>query len=258
MQFHRIITSSLRKQIVKLDYVRDVPLSSDDFFHGEKLCITNVKGYNFLVRYNSNDKRVINESFISKTYGDVPKGSVVLDIGANIGDYTVFASQTASKVYAFEPFPDNFELLKKNIIINGIDNVFISDEAVSSEDHIMKLHVSDISHGSHSPLYAVGNKEIDVSSISVPLIFKRYGIEHVDILKMDIEGGEYDVLMNLEKPFFEKIGRFELEYHDYFKNKYSHENLVEKLEDNGFKVKLDGYNPVLRKVLKQGLIHAWK
>ena len=67
----------------------------------------------------------------------VKKGDVVLDIGANIGYYTLIFAELVGekgKVYAFEPDPTNFDLLRKNVEINGYRNITLIQKAVSNKN----------------------------------------------------------------------------------------------------------------------------
>jgi hypothetical protein len=75
----------------------------------------------------------------------IKKGDVVLDIGANIGYYTlIFAKLVGEegKVFAFEPEPTNFSLLEKNVEINGYKNVVLIQKAVSNETGKIRLYLS--------------------------------------------------------------------------------------------------------------------
>jgi len=84
---------------------------------------------------------------------EVKKGDVVLDIGANIGYYTlIFAKLVGQEgeVLAFEPDPNNFALLKKNIEINGYRNVSLLQKAVSNRSGKIRLYLSDSNPGAHT------------------------------------------------------------------------------------------------------------
>lgn len=82
---------------------------------------------------------------------EIKENDIVLDIGANIGYYTLlFARQvgTKGKVYAFEPEPNNFSLLAKNVLINKYENVIYIDKAVSDINGSQKLFLSEYNIGS--------------------------------------------------------------------------------------------------------------
>src|SRR4030042_1518104 len=68
---------------------------------------------------------------------------VIFDIGANIGNHTVFFStKTQAKVFSFEPFPPNFELLKKNIDSNKLQNVTAFNFALGEKNDSLFLSLS--------------------------------------------------------------------------------------------------------------------
>ena len=73
-------------------------------------------------------------------------GQTIIDVGASIGIYTIFFAKMVGekgKVYAFEPEPNNFELLKKNIAINGFKNVILENKAVSDVSGIVKMEIAE-------------------------------------------------------------------------------------------------------------------
>ena len=124
---------------------------------------------------------------------EIHSGDVVLDIGAHIGYYTLqFANLVGStgKVYAFEPEPKNFELLKKNVQINKHDNVVLIQKIVSDKVGIVEFFISKFD--------SIGNKlfksdesgsSIKVGSTTLDEYFKDLK-KKIDFIKMDIQGGE--------------------------------------------------------------------
>ncbi len=124
---------------------------------------------------------------------EIHSGDVVLDIGAHIGYYTLqFANLVGStgKVYAFEPEPKNFELLKKNVQINKHDNVVLIQKIVSDKDGIVEFFISKFD--------SIGNKlfksneagsSIKIESTTLDEYFKDLK-KKIDFIKMDIQGGE--------------------------------------------------------------------
>src|ERR1700690_1386405 len=84
-------------------------------------------GLDFQVRAGTDDSRVLFEIYVQKCYraAVVKPGTTVIDIGANIGCFSMLAAQKASRVIACEPHPDNIEILRKNAAINRSTNVEI-------------------------------------------------------------------------------------------------------------------------------------
>jgi len=125
---------------------------------------------------------------------EIKKGDVVLDIGANIGYYTLIFAKfigEEGKVFAFEPEPSNFALLKKNIKTNGYQNVTLEEKVISNKNGKIKLYISEESNGLHR-IYGLedGWKSIEVESIRLDDYFKGYNGK-IDWIKIDIEGGEW-------------------------------------------------------------------
>jgi len=130
---------------------------------------------------------------------EIKEGATVIDIGANIGYYTLIFAQLAGKngkVFAFEPDPKNFQILKKNIEINGHKNVILEEKAISNKEGNLKLFLSKDNHGMHR-IYPSKFCEasIDISSIKLDNYFKNN--MKIDFIKIDIEGAEYDALKGM-------------------------------------------------------------
>ncbi len=131
---------------------------------------------------------------------DVKQGDIVLDIGANIGYYTLIFARLVGekgKVYAFEPDPVNFALLKRNVEINGYDNVVLIEKAVSDRSGKIRLFLCEENKGDHR-IYNSGDHRdvIDVEGVSVDDYFEKK--QHIDFIKMDIQGAEGLVLQGME------------------------------------------------------------
>lgn len=140
----------------------------------------------------------------------VKRGEVVLDIGANIGYYTLLFAKLVGqdgKVYAFEPHPQNFSLLRRNVEYNGYGNVVLEQKAVADTSGIAALYLAK--SGSHHHSICKNNfnttSSLDIGLISLDDYFERnIGIakenaKKVSIIKIDVEGAEFDVLKGMEK-----------------------------------------------------------
>lgn len=165
------------------------------------------------------DRIPINEVFVYNDY--TPKGfeikgqDVVVDIGAHIGSFSVFASRFASKVYSFEPVNDNYVILQENLEMNKIKNVYSFKMAVSDKTGEKELFICDNNCGGHS-FYINGksSKKTMVPTISLEDLMVSNNIYAIDFLKMDCEGAEYDILLNCPKRILDKIKKISMEYHN--------------------------------------------
>ena len=131
----------------------------------------------------------------------IKNGDVVLDIGANIGYYTLIFAKlvgNSGKVFAFEPEPENFKILQKNIKINEYANVFLEQKAVSNNNEKLTLYISDKA-GRHS-IYKLKKyvKSIDIESVTIDNYLKKNNIEKINFVKIDVEGAELNVLQGIQ------------------------------------------------------------
>jgi FkbM family methyltransferase len=132
----------------------------------------------------------------------VREGDVVVDIGANIGYFTLLAARLVGKtgkVYAFEPEPTNYNLLLKNIELNGYDNIVPVQKAVSNKSGVVRLFVSEEDAGNSTIFqYGEGRNFIEVEAVTLDEFFadkKR----PINVIKMDAEGAEMAVLLGMDR-----------------------------------------------------------
>jgi len=129
----------------------------------------------------------------------IEKGDIVVDVGANIGYYTLLFAKLVGpngKVYAFEPEPKNFNILKKNIKINGYNNVKLVQKAVSSITGKTKLYIASDNMGSHSMIKNDQKEIISIDSIRLDDYFHEYK-EKIKFIKLDIEGNEMEAIKGM-------------------------------------------------------------
>jgi len=139
----------------------------------------------------------------------LPPGGTFVDIGANIGYYTVLASMIVGdggRVFAFEPEPVNFETLKKNIALNGLRNVTPEARACTDREGELRLFLDASNAGGHH-LDDVrdGSRAVSIPAVTLDGYFRQAG-GPIDLIKMDIQGhepvalrGMMDTLRNMPK-----------------------------------------------------------
>lgn len=135
---------------------------------------------------------------------EVKSGDIVLDIGANIGYYSLIFSRIVGpkgRVFAFEPDPNNFALLRKNIEINNLQNVTLIQKAVSDVSKPISFYLCNYNHAQHR-IYPSSrcNETITVESITIDEYFSGKEFhDKINFVKMDVEGAEYDVIEGMKK-----------------------------------------------------------
>jgi natural product biosynthesis luciferase-like monooxygenase protein/FkbM family methyltransferase len=185
----------------------------------------------------------------------LPDNACVIDAGANIGFFTLFVHQECSnpKVYAIEPLPPNFKLLKANVDLYGLRNVTLINCALSdkkgSANFIFYPEMSGMSTLSihHEEAIAVGRAmmlkrlgdeaqerlasgtikdEVEAflqqryqsetfvcPQTTLSEIIERHALDRVDLLKIDVENSECEVLAGIAEEHWRKIDQIVLEVH---------------------------------------------
>lgn len=137
-----------------------------------------------------------------------PKDKVVLDVGAHVGSFSYLAvCRHAREVHAFEPNPENYDLLVKNMI--RFPEVHCYKQGIVGNDGVGvgKLR-------SHEPTETwsgiSNNGTIDIDCVAIDDVLNRIG--KVDIMKIDCEGSEFPIFRTLRQ--WDKIGEICGEFHD--------------------------------------------
>lgn len=206
------------------------------------------EGLDFVVR-SAMDVWSVKEAFLDRFYErfGVPLADEweIIDVGAGIGEYTLFAAHKcpAAQVFAFEPFHESFKLLKTNLALNQVNNVQAYEMAVWSKAGYLML---DSAPGEPSQFISSEvdahpqddeNENFLVPSISLADVFSLLDLERCDLLKLDCEGAEYPILLNAPPEVLDKIDRIILEYHDNVTDD-THQSIVEFLSAQGYQVQI--------------------
>ncbi|MDB9485995.1 FkbM family methyltransferase [Dolichospermum circinale CS-537/01] len=151
----------------------------------------------------------------------IKPGWVCLDVGANIGFYTLNLSKlvgSEGKVYAIEPSPSNYKKLEENIAINNLDNCITSNIALSSESGEFVFSVSPHQNSGWGRLgkWTSAQSEIIVNVNTLDDFVLFNNISNIDFLKIDIEGHELKFLEGGKNTFKNGIvKRIMIEYCGY-------------------------------------------
>jgi FkbM family methyltransferase len=182
------------------------------------------------------------EIFLREDYGKMKDDSVIIDLGANIGVFTVYATVTArnTEVYAYEPLGDFYELMKENIRLNQRQSaVRCFNAAVAGDCTPRTLYVKGtdfffptlVGNDSRN-----GQETIEVNCTTLAEIMRTNNLRHVDMLKMDCEGAEYEILYPTPPALFERIKEIRMEYHSLDAGDRNLARLKEFLIENGYTI----------------------
>ncbi len=141
-------------------------------------------------------------------------GMVVVDVGAHIGYFTLLAARRVGptgRVYAFEPVPYNYNLLVKNIALNGYENIVPVQKAVSDKvgTATFYIHPNQVGHSFYPETLGRSKTAITVETTTLDQFFSEQGWPPVQMVKMDIEGAEPAALEGMAK-VMQKAGTFRL------------------------------------------------
>ena len=169
--------------------------------------------------------------FIRRDYGKVPAGSRVVDIGANIGAFSLYAARCgASKITAYEPNSEAFQCLQRNIQTNSLTSV-ISPRQFAATGTAGKLVPFPKKASAYNAILQNNSTEEYelVETISLTNIVEEMG--RIDFLKMDCEGAEWDILRHAKPSDLASIHTIRMEYHLGFQKEIS-----SLLESNGYRL----------------------
>jgi FkbM family methyltransferase len=154
------------------------------------------------------------ERYTAGTIGGVARRGTVVDVGAHIGLFSIFASRIfhASRIVCVEPDPGNFELLAKNISANHLEHATTLQAAIAGESGEKRIYVNQSNTGGHS-FYGGGSSSRLVRAISLIDLFRSSGISECSLLKMDCEGAEMEIFENASDELLRRVSAISLEYH---------------------------------------------
>ena len=127
------------------------------------------------------------------------EGDIVIDIGAHIGLFSIYLAKRWPflKIFAFEPFPANFENCMENLRLNNISNVSLHPKAITHDARLLRMATDLRNSGGASAIVRsfVANGVVDgIVSTNLDEVFSEHAIDHCKLLKIDCEGIEYEIL----------------------------------------------------------------
>ena len=204
--------------------------------------------------------------FIAYILEHISTDAVVYDIGANIGVFTMFFAKYAKKVVSFEPFPNSYKQLEKNIEKNGLGNVRGCETAICDSNGTGRLFFPAYAENETSQTALASLSKVvtsaDVTSKEVSLAtldkaIEKYGLPLPDAIKIDIEGAEYAALVGMEETLKKTRAQLFVEVHpsQIVAMGASEQSLYDLLERYGYAHKMLKGNQRYSSEGKH--IHAW-
>jgi FkbM family methyltransferase len=193
------------------------------------------------IRSNTTDFMALANVWLLEDYKikkfEINSNDVIIDIGAHIGIFTIYASQFCNngKIYSFEPVKENYDLLLNNIKLNHSEQVKPFNLAVSNTNDVVTIYIND-DKAAHS-IFPSSESSIKVKSITLQNIFEENNINHCNFLKLDCEGAEYEILCNLPAKYFKEIDKIVMECHFVDKKPELIGDLKQILVKQGFQVR---------------------
>lgn len=194
-------------------------------------------GLKYFVRAGTTDLSVVNEASFLNPYLSggscaLPEDGVVIDVGANIGDFTLQAARACPRgqVFAVEPMSDHIRVIAIQLLLNKIDNVTNLQLALGGHEGEAQMHAD----GSGSSMAWGNGRAARVRMTTLPQIMREHGITELALLKLDCEGAEWDILRAAEA-ILPKIQRIAMEFH--CAGGWTPEKLADWLRERGFQVR---------------------
>ncbi len=176
------------------------------------------------------EKRVIpwfkakGDSTLRLDYDDLTSKSVVFDVGGYVGQWSsdIF-SKYCCNIYIFEPVKKYAIDIKKRFKKNN--KIFVKNFGLDGENKTTTIQLSN----DGSSVYRDNGKSEQIRIVKIVDFMKENHINHIDLMKINIEGGEYGLLENLiEEGYAKKIGNIQVQFHDFVPNAKERMNNIQK------------------------------
>lgn len=169
-------------------------------------------GLTFWYRSPSSDLPVFSEK---SHYSDfIPNNNdIIMDVGANIGDMPLKWGLLAKEIHSYEPMPDTFEILRLNTEGNNMEHCKIYEYAVGHGEENTKIWLNLDKVQAHATASSIGKRMKD--SITVHKLDFEKEVRRIKptVIKIDIEGGEREILDNIDDSVFDSCKTFFIEIH---------------------------------------------
>jgi len=166
------------------------------------------------------------------------RDSIFVDVGANIGQHSLFASLFAKHVYAFEPIEKIYKQFLESVTVNDFTNINIYNYALGNEEKTLPIFGNVGNMGASSLVTSENRKKIqDIQVFRFDDVRENIGIHTIDFIKIDVEGYELDVLFGAEKSIMMCKPIIMIEFSPYFYNQIDvtiSKKIIEWIIDMGY------------------------
>jgi len=198
------LRSNTKTQLIKYVILRQalklIGIKEEYFSHYIPSSISSLYGYKFFTRKNTLDFLFVSKYYEPDTTKFIRElnGEIFFDIGAHIGRYSILCSKNFKKIYSFEPESDNFRILKLNIRLNNLRNVFPINVAISNKNGYQYI----LRPGINTGVACVNEREgIPVKTIKLDDFVRKNKIKEsaIRIIKIDVEKSERKVIEGMKR-----------------------------------------------------------
>jgi len=204
-------------------------------------------GLSIAIRRNLWDAEIVREIFFEQPYTRhlrLPPNPVIIDVGGYIGDFALFAVTylNAARVAVYEPTEENFAMLTRNIALNGYGDRIVPVQKAVGESGEMTLHVRTLDDGEihTSPHLYADDEHRTVPSVGLAEILDAHDLDSVDLLKVDCEGGEYEIFASVSDAVLERVKNIAFEYHTVDGHEATLARVMNRLSSAGYALRKDG------------------
>lgn len=200
-------------------------------------------GFSFISSNSNNLYEIVKEVWIENRYLPknilLDKNGVIIDIGANVGVFSIYASTlTSGKILAVEPFDENCKYLKQNLKNNIVTNVIIEKIAVSKSSGKRYFYTLDSDSGHNFYFKNKSKNKKLINTTTFKQLIQNHSIKKIELLKVDCEGAEGEIFESLSPIILKNINNIALEFHDNCSS-LSHQQIKKILTKAGFRVQVD-------------------
>jgi FkbM family methyltransferase len=191
------------------------------------------------------DLFVLREVLVEETYRDVlpllpQKGLRVVDIGANLGSFTIWLNQTAKvdEAFCFEPEPDSFRLLRFNLANNRCGFAHALDKAIGGQSRAAQITLKEDSPGGTNIYRTAPDPDRPQGNAIQVVAFSEWLRQTpgaFDLLKMDCEGSEWEIVRGTSQSEFARFGAIVAEVHSDPEGLHAAEDFAGLMESRGFR-----------------------